>query len=93
MARVVVTATAQADLAALIESRNLPGSARDRVRAHLRPLRSFPLLGRELGDPWAPLRVLLGPWPWLLIVYGYDEAADLITIVTIADSRTSAAPQ
>ncbi len=93
MARVVVTATAQRDLADLIESRSLPGSTRDRVRAHLAPLATFPRLGRELEGRWAPLRAILGPWSWMLIVYGYDEAGDIVAVVTIADSRTAVAPR
>ena len=93
MARVVVTQTAQSDLGELIRSRKLPASTSDRVRAQLRTLTTFPLLGRELEGSWAPLRAILGPWPWMLIVYDHDPRAGLVTIVTIADTRTAAAPR
>ena len=93
VARVVVAETAQRDLADIVASRSLPDSTRDRVRAHLRPLATFPRLGRELQDHWAPLRAIGGPWTWMLLVYAYDESQDLVTVVTIADTRTASAPR
>jgi hypothetical protein len=93
VARVVAAGTAQRDLANLIASRRLPDSTRERVRVHLAPLAIFPLLGRELEGRWAPLRAVLGPWPWMLIVYGHDPNADVVTVVTIADTRTATAPR
>lgn len=92
MARVVVTETAKRDLDSLIATRGLPASTRDRVRALLTPLATFPLLGRELEGRWAGSRVVLGPWPWMLIVYRCDEATEQVAVVTIADSRTVTAP-
>lgn len=91
MARVVVTETATRELDALIATRNLPASTRDRIRGHLTPLHTYPLLGRELVGRWAGFRVLLGPWPWMLLVYRYDEPRDEVAVVTIQDSRTAAA--
>jgi hypothetical protein len=89
MAAVVVTKTAQADLEWLIRTHSLPASARERVRASLAPLATFARLGRALGGRWAGLRVVLGPWPWMLIVHAYEEVADRVVVVTIQDSRSA----
>jgi plasmid stabilization system protein ParE len=91
MARVVVTPSAQADLAALILTHSLPPSNRDRVRIALRPLASFPLLGPGLAGRWQGLRFILGPWPWMLLVYVYDSELDQVAVVTIQDSRSARA--
>lgn len=91
MATVVVTRTAQSDLDRLIQTHRLPASTRDRVRASLTPLAMFPLLGRALAGRWAGLRVVLGPWPWMLLVHAYEESADRVVIVTIQDSRSAGA--
>lgn len=91
MARVVVTETAMRELDSLIATRNLPDSTRGRIRALLTPLGMFPLLGRELVGRWAGLRVVLGPWPWMLLVYRYEESSDEVAVVTIQDSRTATA--
>jgi hypothetical protein len=89
MAAVVVTETARADLDRLIRTHRLPGSTRDRVKASLAPLATFPLLGRALPGRWAGFRVVLGPWPWMLLVHAYDEVRDRVVIVTIQDSRSA----
>jgi len=91
MARVVVTASAQADLTALILTHSLPPSARDRVRIALRPLASFPFLGPGLTGRWHDLRFILGRWPWMLLVYAYDSVLDQVAVVTIQDSRSARA--
>jgi hypothetical protein len=91
VARVVVTATALAELDSLIASRSLPDSTRARVRGLLAQLGVFPLLGRQLVGRWVGFRVVLGPWTWMLLVYAYDEATDVVSIVTIQDSRTATA--
>ena len=92
MARVVVAATAQQRLAELIISRSLPDTTRARVQRALVPLALFPRLGRELTGRWSPFRVILGPWPWMLIIYRYDVTADVVTVATIVDARTATAP-
>ena len=91
MATVVVTQTARADLERIIRTHSLPVSTRDRVRASLAPLAKFPLLGRALPGRWTGFRVVLGPWPWMLLVHVYDEALDRIAVVTIQDSRSARA--
>ncbi len=89
MARVVVTETARADLRELIATRGLPRSADERVRNAIRPLAEFPLLGPALVGAWKGYRFVLGPWPWMLIVYLYDDAIDQVSIVTIQDARSA----
>jgi plasmid stabilization system protein ParE len=89
MTRIVVTEAAQADLGRLIQTRGLPASTRDRVRASLAPLARFPELGRSLSGRWSGFRVLLGPWPWMLLVYVFDPAPDVVKLVTIQDSRSA----
>ena len=91
MTRVVVTDTARADLDDLIRTHRLPASTRVRVRASLVQLNTFPLIGRGLLGRWAAFRVVLGPWPWMLVVYSYDEGIDEVAIITIQDSRTARA--
>jgi hypothetical protein len=48
-------------------------------------------MGAELSAGWRPFRFVLGPWRWLLIVYAYDEADDLVVVATIQDARSSSA--
>jgi len=49
----------------------------------------FPLLGASLDGRWHGYRFILGPWRWMLIVYAYDGEADIVSIATIQDGRTS----
>lgn len=91
MARVVVAESARADLNALVLSHSLPASTRARVRTSLRPLATFPLLGPALTGRWHGFRFVLGPWPWMLLVYVYDGAADQVSVVTVQDSRSARA--
>lgn len=91
MAIVVVTETARADLDRLIQTNALPLSTRTRVRAAVEPLARFPLLGRPLTGQWISCRVVLGPWPWLLLVHVYDEGTDRVVLVTVQDSRSARA--
>ena len=91
MARVVVAESAQADLNALVLSHSLPASTQARARTSLRPLATFPLLGPALTGRWHGFRFILGPWPWMLLVYVYDGAADQVSVVTVQDSRSARA--
>ena len=91
MARVVVTEAARADLHAMILSHSLPPSTTDRVRASLRTLADLPLLGPALEGRWQGFRFVLGPWPWMLLVYVWDEEADEVSAVTIEDARSASA--
>lgn len=89
MASVVLAPTAVADLERLIRTRSLPATTRERVKSSLRALTTFPLLGAPLTGRWQGFRFILGPWPWVLPVYVYDEEADRVSVVTIQDSRSA----
>lgn len=91
MARVELAATAVADLDRLIRTHSLPRDTRRRVRRSLSPLRRFPRLGPELTGRWRPLRFLLGPWRWMLLVYAVLEDEDRVIVLTIQDARSSTA--
>ena len=91
MSRILVAPEAVADLAGLITTHSLPADAPSRVRRSIEPLAHFPLLGASLEGCWRDFRFVLGPWRWMLIVYAYDDEADLVAVVTIQDGRTSTA--
>jgi hypothetical protein len=92
MARIVVAERAQVNLRSMIRTHSLPASTRERVRAAIAPLAEFPQLGAQLEGRWGRYRVILGPWPWMLIVYQWDEVSDTVALVTMQDSRSAAAP-
>jgi hypothetical protein len=89
VAIVVVAEHARLDLDALILTLSLPATTRDRVKAALGALAEFPLMGPALTGRWQGLRFILGPWPWMLVVYEFDEAIDQVSVVTIQDSRSA----
>jgi plasmid stabilization system protein ParE len=90
--RVVVTERARADLARLIQTHSLPASTRDRVRRALAPLAEFPLLGPPLHGRWAPMRFILGPWRWMVVVHEVDRERGLVLVLAIVDGRSAASP-
>lgn len=92
MASVIITPTAQHDLAELIRTHSLPASTRERVQHSIEPLRDFPLLGARLEGRWSRFRFVLGPWRWMIVVYLYEEAIDRVAIVTIQDARAARSP-
>lgn len=75
----------------MIITHSLPSDTRERVRRSLRVLEQFPRIGRQLEGRWKPLRFILGPWRWMLILYSYEESDDLVLIVAFQDARSSAA--
>lgn len=91
MARVVVTEVARADLRTMILTHSLPVSTVERVRAAISPLADLPQLGPALEGTWVGFRFILGPWPWMLLVYVWDEAAGVVAVVTIQDARSAGA--
>jgi len=91
VARVELSEVAVARLDRMIVTHSLPADTRDRVRRSLRVLEEFPRIGRQLDGQWEGLRVVLGPWRWMLIVYLYEEVGGLVQIVTIQDARSSTA--
>lgn len=91
MARVVVAQRAMSDLSDPIATRQLPADTRERVRRSLSQLETFPLSGRRLVGRWRAFRLLIGPWPWMLLIYQYDETTDTVTILAVHDARTRSA--
>ena len=89
MASVVLAPTTVADLERLIRTHSLPATARERARSSLRQLATFPLLGAPLAGRWQGFRFILGPWPWVLLIYVYDPEVDQVSVVTIQDSRSA----
>jgi plasmid stabilization system protein ParE len=91
VARVIVTESARADLRSMILTHSLPPPTTDRVRAALAALAEFPQLGPVLEGRWIGFRFVLGPWPWMLLVYVWDEKADVVSVVTLQDARSATA--
>lgn len=91
MPRVIVTPRAVADLGELIETLGLPANALRRVQTSLRILERFPLAGRTLTGAWEGTRFLIGPWPWLILIYLHDEQDDAVYVVAAHDGRSSSA--
>ena len=79
------------DLDRMIITHSLPPDTRKRVKRSLRQLEQFPRIGRQLEGRWKPLRFILGPWRWMLILYSYEEPDDLVLVVAVQDARSSAA--
>jgi hypothetical protein len=61
LAEVRLSTAAVRDLDRMILTHSLPPGIRERVRRSLRVLEQFPLIGRQLGGRWRPLRFILGP--------------------------------
>ena len=91
MATVRLSALAVKDLERMILTHSLPPDTKARVKRSLRPLARFPRLGRKLDGRWSDFRLILGSWRWMLIVYAFDEQADLVLVVSIQDARSSQA--
>jgi hypothetical protein len=89
MTRVLVAPKAWDDLGDLIDTLKLPRDMRARVKRRLRSLAVLPDQGSELVGRWEGFRFVLGPWPWMLVVYTYDEEADQVSVVTIEDARSA----
>ena len=89
MARVVVTPRAVEDLHDLTEVLGLPATTLLRVQRSLRILESFPLAGRALMGRWEGVRFLIGPWPWLILLYVHDVEDDAVYVVAAHDGRSS----
>jgi plasmid stabilization system protein ParE len=91
MTRLEWSERALSELDQLVLSHHLPPDTRDRIESSARPLERFPRFGPEIGElpDGAELRFLIGPWPWLVIVYLYLEAEDRIGVVAIEDGRAA----
>jgi hypothetical protein len=49
----------------------------------------FPLAGAELTGRWASTRFVLGPWPWMILLYRYDESSERVYVVAMHDARSA----
>ena len=87
MARLEVSPRFKGRLDAFINDYSLPADTKQRVGEILEALQTFPLMGPPLEGRWVGRRSILGPWNWMLIVYAYDEDADLIAVATLHDAR------
>jgi ParE toxin of type II toxin-antitoxin system, parDE len=87
--QVFVTPRAVADLHALAEFLALPGDTMQRVQRSLVQLERFPMSGRELSGRWRDARFVLGPWPWMILVYVFDQSADEVYVVAVHDARNA----
>jgi plasmid stabilization system protein ParE len=92
VATVLITPRATRDIDAAISALGLPADTRRRVARSLGMLQDFPRAGRALEGSWAPMRFILGPWPWMILIYVYDEDADRVSVVAMYDARSSVAP-
>jgi plasmid stabilization system protein ParE len=91
VAEVRLSADAVKDLDRMVLTHSLPPDTRERVRRSLRVLEQFPRIGRQLDGRWRPLRFILGPWRWMLIIYSYEEPEDVVLVVAFQDARSSSA--
>jgi plasmid stabilization system protein ParE len=91
LAEVRLGTAAVQDLDRMILTHSLPPDTRERVRRSLRILEQFPLIGRQLPGRWRPLRFILGPWRWMLILYSCEEPDDAVLVAAFQDGRSSAA--
>jgi plasmid stabilization system protein ParE len=90
--QVIVTPEAEAALDRLIKTHSLPADTRERLRRSIKPLESFPYLGRDLdGEGFAGLQFVLGPWRWMVVVYEYDVSTNTIGVLSVQDAHSSSA--
>jgi len=89
MAQVIVTPRAQRDVDEAISALNLPDDAWTRITRSLRTLETFPLAGVELAGRWALTRFVLGPWPWMILLYSYEESSNRVYVVAMHDGRSA----
>jgi plasmid stabilization system protein ParE len=91
MTRLEWSERALADLDRLVVTHHLPAHTRERIESSARPLRRFPRFGPEIRTlpDGAELRFLIGPWPWLVIVYLYLASDDRAAAVAIEDGRAA----
>lgn len=82
---------ALAGLDHLVLSHRLPADTRARIEASTAPLARFPRFGPVLEEraDGVELRFLIGPWPWLVIVYAYLAGEDRSAIVSVEDGRSA----
>ncbi len=70
---------------------DLPPDTWSRIARSLRTLETFPLSGPALGGRWAPTRFVLGPWPWMILLYRYERSVERVYVVAMQDARSAVA--
>lgn len=94
MTRSELSRLALHDLDLLIATRQLPEvETRARVSATVSVLCAHPESGQWVGPPFDGARMAGVGWGWLCLLYLYDEAADVVSIVRCFDIRTRGAPR
>lgn len=91
MSTVEVSRVAVEDLERLIAANKLPPDTRARLVNSLRVLEAFPRAGARLEGDWSDYRFWAGPWPWMIVVYGYAVDRSAVVVVAIHDGRGSGA--
>jgi hypothetical protein len=89
VAQIIITPSARRDVDEAISALNLPGDTWTRIARSLRALETFPLAGAELAGRWAPARFVLGPWPWMIMLYRYEESTDRVYVIAMHDGRST----
>lgn len=93
MAHVIVSARAREDLVRLRFTHRLPLNTWARVLRSVDHLTFAPLAGRAMSGDLEGFRSVLGPWPWMVIVYRYWEEIDAVAILRVYDGRSEEAPR
>lgn len=83
---------ARRDVDAAIATLELPADCWSRIARALRVLETFPLAGPRLEGQLASNRYVIGPWPWMILVYRYEEKLDQVIVLAMADARSSVSP-
>jgi plasmid stabilization system protein ParE len=89
LAELIVTPRAERDIEEAIADLGLPDDTWARIGRALRLLEDFPLAGRALEAQWSATRFLLGPWPWMILLYRYDEDSNRVFLVAVHDARSA----
>jgi len=89
LAEPIVTPRAERDVEEAIADLGLPPDTWARIGRSLRVLEDFPQAGRALEGRRVAARFLLGPWPWMILVYRYDEPSDRVFLVAVHDARSA----
>lgn len=92
MPEVIVTPRAERDIEEAIAFLDLPANSWTRISRSLQVLEIFPSAGRRLEGRWSPSRFITGPWPWMILLYRYDEAGDQVLVVAMHDARSQHSP-
>lgn len=91
MPTVLLTPRARADIEAAVVALGLPADTWSRVGRSLGILEDFPLAGRALEGRWSETRFILGPWPWMVLIYMYRPDEENVYVVAVHDARSSSA--